>query len=271
MDALANLAIPRAILAVTAVALLASCTAGPPTATPSASPAPTATPAPSTPTPAPSTATPAPTDTAAQPTATVAPADGMSLPETGDVPAGTYVSDSLGPTITFTVGEGLVTTGDTPEVGFDLIRQYDAPAGLSVIGFGGEYFADACDPESETVRTPVVSAEAFMDFLTARDGVIVDDGPSPTTVGGFDGSLVDLHTELPDACGAEPPEWILLWTIPVYGDFHFADDETARVIALDVDGQVVVIVIEAYPGADYEEFLAEATAIVASMEIRTDP
>jgi hypothetical protein len=51
------------------------------------------------------------------------------------------------------------------------------------------------------------------------------------------------------------------------GDFHFNDNETVRVFAVDAPGGPVVIVIEAFPGADAEGFLEQASTVVGSMSI----
>jgi hypothetical protein len=165
------------------------------------------------------------------------------------------------------VPEGrFASQGDIPEAGFDLIRASGAPSAMTVLAFSGEYFADACDPEAG-VATTEATADAFMAFLTDRDGIVVDEPPKPVTVAGYDGLVVDLHTELPEPCASNEPPWTWLWTMPVFGDFHFIDDERARVIALDVEGQVLVIVIESYPDANHDDFLEDALSIVESMEI----
>jgi hypothetical protein len=78
---------------------------------------------------------------------------------------------------------------------------------------------------------------------------------------------VDLTTEVDAACEATGMGRIWLWTLPVHGDFHFNDAETARVIAVDGGSATVIIVIEAFPDADYDHLLDHAMEVVETMVI----
>ncbi len=178
--------------------------------------------------------------------------------------SGDYTSTSTGATVSFTVPDGAwLGQRDMDEVGFALFQERpEGYAGLSVISFGGDVFADACSPDQ--LAEIDASPPAFMDWLTAREGISAG-AVTETTVGGRPALQADVTSALPAAC-QEPP-WIWLWSLPKVGDFHLNDDETARFYAVEGTDAPIIIVIEAYPGVDWEPFLSDAMAIVDSMEI----
>jgi hypothetical protein len=76
---------------------------------------------------------------------------------------------------------------------------------------------------------------------------------------------VDVTASLPAAC--QDPPWILLWPLPVVGDFHTDDQTQGRFIAVDVDDLVLVIVLESYAAGDIDQLLEAGMAAVASTRI----
>jgi hypothetical protein len=184
----------------------------------------------------------------------------------GPLAAGDYVSDTTGAHIEFTLDDhdwsGLA---DIQDVGFALIlADVGGNHAISVAKFAGEIFTDACSPDA-TSTIGATPAE-FMAFLAARHGVTAS-APVEVQVGGQAALQVDLTTEVDAACMAADNERIWLWVLPVVGDFHFNDGETARVIAVDGGSATVIIVIEAFPDADYDHLLDHATEVIDSMTI----
>ena len=227
-----------------AALLVAACTGTP-------SPTPVAT----------STPSPVPAETDSEPTP-VACASGAVCD--GPLAAGTYTSTTTGAKIKLELDGGWSGQADIEGAGFALLLDDITGAhGVSVAAFGGEIFTDACDPsQTSTIGT---AAADFVEFLRARDGVVAGE-PVQLQVGGRPALQVDLTTELPPDC-AEGPQRIWLWVLPVVGDFHFNDAETARVIAVDAGSTTVVIVIEAFPDADYDHLLERAMEVVGTMTI----
>ncbi len=184
----------------------------------------------------------------------------------GPLAAGDYVSDTTGAHIEFILGDhdwsGLV---DIQDVGFGLfLADVGGNHAISVVSYSGEIFTDACS--SDAASTIGATPADFMTFLAARTGVTASD-PVEVEVGGRPALQVDLTTEVDAACEATGGGRIWLWVLPVVGDFHFNDAETARVIAVDGGSATVIIVIEAFPDADYDHLLDHATEVVESMVI----
>lgn len=183
----------------------------------------------------------------------------------GPLAAGDYVSETTGARIEFTLDEhdwsGLE---DIQNVGFGLFLADVGTHAISVAKFAGEIFTDACSPDA-TSTIGTTPAE-FMSFLAARHGVTAS-APVEAQVGGRPALQVDLTTEVDAACMAADNQRIWLWVLPVVGDFHFNDAETARVIAVDAGNATVIIVIEAFPDADYDHLLEHATEVIESMTI----
>jgi hypothetical protein len=179
--------------------------------------------------------------------------------------AGEFTSTSTGAMITMTIpDDGWVGQRDIPGVGFGVFREdLGDYTGISITSFSGEVFAEACDPNAGTAQIDT-APEAFIAWLSEREGITAGE-PIETTVGGQPAVSVDVTSELPEAC-TEPP-WIFLWTLPEVGDFHLNDQETARIYAVEAADATVLIVVEAFPGADWEAFLPQAEAIIQAMEI----
>lgn len=205
----------------------------------------------------------------ASPSATVSPSASLSevsAPKKftiGPLVAGTYTSDWAGPTITFTLpesgwqgdkllmGEGFVLTNTTVGGGH----------GISVVSYSGDVYTDVCS-EAQTEAIGIGAAD-LIDHLAGLNGVQAQP-PVSTTVGGYPAVQLDLTTVSP--CGTPDRMW--LWaTLPGHRDFHFNDGEHARVIAVDTGGATIVVVIEAFPGADYDLLIAKATTLLETMTL----
>lgn len=186
----------------------------------------------------------------------------------GGPAAGEFTSTSTGATITFTVpDDGWQGQQDLDGAGFAIFREDGGGyAGISVTSFSGEVFAQSCNSFDDVVQIEN-STEAFMAWIREREGITASE-PADVTVGGRPALQVDVTIELPPEC-TEPP-WIWLWSLPVVGDFHLNDGETARlyaVEAVEAADTTVLIVVEAFEGVDWEPFLASAMTILEGMEI----
>lgn len=206
----------------------------------------------------------------AQDAETPPPATPLEGMERGPLAAGTYADDSLGPIVTFSVEEGWDLSGPPiEEVGFDLMYGDSGPAAISVVRFDGIVFGEPCltdgDVETYIVDTLTLDTtpEAFMQRL-AENPFLTTSEPVSVIVGGAPGLQVDLTSAIGAEC--DPPV-TFLWELPVVGEFHLNDGESARVIALDVGGDVVVVFIEAFPGVDYPPFLEAAMSVVETMDL----
>jgi hypothetical protein len=211
------------------------------------------------------TPTPSPEPTAAPSPSEAAAACDPGVVCNGPLAAGDYVSETTGARIEFTLDDhdwsGLE---DIQDVGFGLFLADVGTHAISVAKFAGEIFTDACSPDA-TSTIGTTPAE-FMAYLAARHGVTARE-PVEVQVGGRPALQVDLTTEVDAACMAADNMRIWLWVLPVVGDFHFTDGETARVIAVDGGSATVIIVIEALPDADYDHLLEHATEVIDSMVI----
>jgi hypothetical protein len=185
---------------------------------------------------------------------------------------GRYVDTSIGRDISFDLGEGWISDGPIPDDGLAIVR--DEPGGpyLYIGQFLGQVFPPGCLTEDEEqnqafgegVTTIDATATAFMEHLTAMPELTTTE-PVPVEVSGFPGLQLDVSAvEVDAAC---MPPWAWLWVLPVSGDYHLSDGTVARVVALDADEQVVVVVMEAGPEADMDALLAQGDEILASMQI----
>ena len=185
----------------------------------------------------------------------------------GPQAAGDYVSETTGARVEFTLDDhDWFGQADTEGDGFSLFLA-DVPEGaISVVAYTGEIFTDPCDPDggTETIET---SLTAFMDMLTTRHGITAT-APEEVEAGGQPALQTDLTTNIDAACAATADGRLLLWTLPVHGDFHFNDEEQARVIAVDAEGTTVILVVEALPGIeDYDHLIEHFEEVVETMTI----
>jgi hypothetical protein len=179
----------------------------------------------------------------------------------GPLPPGDYLSESLGVTLTFRVDDGWIGGADIPDEGFFLQdRTARAPAAMSVMRFPGDVFTDPCAVGS---TEPVSGADALVMWLEDHDSLEVNQ-VTPTEVAGRPATQVDATTTVPAAC---PDPVVFLWPLPVSREFHFNDGETVRLLVVDLERFSMVVVLEAFPGADPTEFFARAQAVLDTMEI----
>ena len=179
---------------------------------------------------------------------------------------GEYTSTSTGAIVTFTlVGEGWSGLEDTPGDirgdGFALFNDaVGGRHGIGIYAYAGEVFTQVCSPASTAI-----AAMDFITFLASVDGVQAED-PLPTQVGGRPAIRLDLTTDSP--CN-DPTfgDRMWLWPLPVHVDFHLDDGERVRVYAVDAACVTVAIVIEAFPGSNYDVLLEKAEEVIATMTI----
>ena len=176
---------------------------------------------------------------------------------------GEYTSTSLGPTLTFTIGEGTTGGEDTPNSGFGLsFAAVGRHGAMTITQFPGTIFSDECS--YKTTQTIGTSPAEFIGFLSAVKGITAE-APVNVTIGGRPAIRLDLSTKSP----CINPDRMWLWLTGGLGDFHFNDAELARVYAIDGGGVTIVVVSEAFPlqHADYEALLTASEAVLASMTI----
>jgi hypothetical protein len=211
---------------------------------------------------------------AAFPTATTG-ISAVAIPlgqQTGPLEPGTYVDDTIGVDVRFTVGEGWEVSGEPiEEVGTELsFPGVQGAATVTITRYTGEAFAEPCftgeDVQAylEDTITTDVSAQAFIEQLSANPFLTVEE-PTEVEVGGVPGLQADLTVSIPaEEC---PDQVTYLWPLPEVQEFHLVDGESARIVALDVGTSFVpVMFIEAYPDVDWPAFLEEAMAVVETME-----
>jgi hypothetical protein len=192
----------------------------------------------------------------------------------GRLAAGDYVSETTGARVEFTLDDhdwsGLE---DTEGDGFGLSLADVPDAAISVVAFSGEIFTDVCDPDAGTSAVEATPAGVMTMLVGAGPYVLGGGATDPAVfatqveVGGRPALQVDVTTMVDEACAATGGGRIWLWTLPVHGDFHFTDEETARVIAVDGGSATVVLVAEALPDVEYDHFLEHFTELVETMTI----
>ena len=186
------------------------------------------------------------------------------LPTPGtDLAPGRFVSDVVGPRIAFSVDEGWQAGPAGPGPIFMLLRPDEPGAVVSVTRFDGAVFVDSCDQTSMTEVE--VTVPRFMTVI-AGNPYLNPGTPTPVEVDGFEGLSLDLATPAYTEC---QEEFLLLWALPVSdgGEFVQVADQQSRFIALDVDGDVVVVAIESLPGVPFGELLEASLELVDSMTI----
>ena len=225
-----------------------------PGGSPTASP--TATPVGSTPTDSP---TPTPVKTASL----CAPAD----PEcTGPLAAGMHTTSKLLTPFTFVVPEGWSKPLDEPgAVNLQTIESsYDAIIGVWPDWAIASQGTCTADPEPGVGRT----VDDLVNFLVDHPGLVTSD-PQPVSVGGLDGTLLDIRA---DAAWRGPcfPRVNLFThrsTIDDVGWWDIDDSDRLRLYFLDAgDGRVVNVDIQTSEAEDYETFLDLATPVVESFD-----
>lgn len=187
--------------------------------------------------------------------------DGKPEPTPVVLVPGTYRLTAFHPRIRFTVATpDWVAVEDAPDT-FDL----EGPNHAYLIGALVQVVSTGpCinSPNRLLGQTP----HALIEWLQATPTVKVSN-PIPVTAAGYAGlSVVISPAATPTACQIGPPGSISLFKV---GDhvFSLRRTERAEVIALDVAGQPVTILVGAQDEATYERTVATAGAIIQSLQI----
>lgn len=193
-------------------------------------------------------------------------AGGCTPPELcGDALApGEYAATVRSTPVTFSVDDGWRGTayGDT---GFDMLVIGDGPPQIvSAAPYDGVVYSDVCSG-AETEEIGATSAD-FIGFLTGRSGITARGEATEVSVGGRSGLQVDVDVADP-GCVSDPPERLWLWEIAGVTDFHLNIGEAARVIALDGEDGVIVLVVETFDPATFESLLERTQPVLDSMTI----
>jgi hypothetical protein len=169
--------------------------------------------------------------------------------------------------VTFTIGDGWAARApDIQGLGWEVVRLVGSgPAVLSMTPFTGEVFADPCLATSEETIQVDATPEGLIGELAVNPSLFAGE-PSDVEIAGFPGLQLDVATQQPMACDSLVTA---LWSIPDRGLFMLQDGEEARFMPIDVHGQVLVLVAEAFPGADFETFLDNANEVIETIEIDT--
>lgn len=178
-----------------------------------------------------------------------------------ELAAGTWADSSSGPTIEFTVEDGwFVDAPPLQDVGIALAHSDFVGAYMTITRFDGGVFPEACATEENAAEfyaaagpTIETSAESLASHLSEHPYLEMS-ASAPIEVDGRSGVVLDVRSDIAADC--DPP-WAWLWRLPVVLEFHLADDEDARFIALDVGDGVVVIAMEAFTGPEPDVPLSE--------------
>lgn len=176
---------------------------------------------------------------------------------------GTYRSLISTTTVEFTVDAGWVGT-QYDDLGFELRRAGDGPPQLfSGAPYDGTVFSDVCSGDGTEEIDP--TAAAFGEFIAARPGIEVIEGPAETTIGGR--SAVQLEVNAVDpGCTSDPPERLWLWMLLEATDFHLNVGERARIIAVDAgEAGAVVFVVESFAAEDFDALIGAAEPVLATI------
>jgi hypothetical protein len=193
--------------------------------------------------------------------------DAEPLPEPGtELPAGRYVSDLVGPSIDFRVDDGWIVGPSGGGPIFTLERRDEPGTVLSVTRFDGDVFLDSCDPSSLT--TVEASVPRLIEVIGGNPYLNAGT-PAEADVDSFQGAALDVATPAYAECDLP---WLLIWALPIGdgGEFVQVADQQSRFIALDVEGDVIVIAIESFPGVPFGGLLEASLELVDSMRIEPD-
>lgn len=186
------------------------------------------------------------------------------LPEAGTIlEPGRYTSDFVGPSIEFEADDEWLVgpSGDGPIFTLEYIG---APGSvLSFTRFDGETFLDSCDPSSMTIVEPSVTRLAE---IIAGNPYLNPGAPSVAEIDGYSGLQLDIGVPAYAECALP---YVLVWAIPVGdgGEFVQMANQQSRFLVLDVEGDVIVIAIETFPGVPFGGFLDAATELVETIRI----
>jgi hypothetical protein len=176
---------------------------------------------------------------------------------------GTYTYPGFGTPLTFTTSSEWGFLSD-PTPGWYLFSPNE-PASMFTFAFVGEIFTDPCDLGSQ--GTIGKSPAELMAWLGDRTFLELSD-PVAVTYGGASGLQVELTgVTVPPECTDIPVTFV--FSLPFGNAWYFEEGSTARLVALDVNGQTIVTIAEhiAFDGvADPTAFLAAAQGVLDSFE-----
>jgi hypothetical protein len=197
------------------------------------------------------------------------------------LPAGTYVSETFMPPLTYTVPEGWKMLEDN--LGGYVLNPADAPfdprQGLTV-----NVSRDMWAPSPEfcgafPVEEAGYSAQKITNWLAGYEGLVATQ-PAPVTVGGLDGFVIDavMSPSFTEPC--VPGVDAFVWTLIGSGSsssvrWALGASEAQRIYLLDLaDGGNVAIVINSccdpkngdLDNAEFQEAIVNTTPIVESFQ-----
>jgi hypothetical protein len=198
------------------------------------------------------------------------------------LPAGTYVSETFMPPLTYTVPEGWKMLEDN--LGGYVLNPADAPfdprQGLTV-----NVWRDVEAPSPEfcgafPVEEAGYSAQKITTWLASYEGLVATQ-PAPVTVGGLDGFMIDAvmspsFTELCLARLDEPIVWTLIGSgssSSVHQGLSAVDAQRIYVLDLADGGNVAILINSCcdpkngdLDNAEFQEAIANTTPIVESFQ-----
>ena len=176
----------------------------------------------------------------------------------GDLAPGTYTFGGFGTDMTFTTTTvWFAFFDDLPSLA--LIDNVLA-GGIFTFGFEGAVYTDPCDPGARGVIG--TSPADVIAWLTERP-FMATSAPVGVTYGGASGLQIDVSAvTLPPDCETGVA---LLFPFGDLTSFFFEEGSVARVIALDVNGETILLIAESFPGGATAEFLARAQGVVDSI------
>jgi hypothetical protein len=210
--------------------------------------------------------------------ATVAAIDPLPGEVGASLEPGTYVDNSLGFFITFEVGEGW-RQGFTPspQYGIELTTEdhqtwadswsaVDNLATLSLVPFDGEVYAQGyCVPAGGSEDsflgdlTTIESTPAAMADHLASNPLLEITDPTEVEIAGFSGLALTATAHVGEDC-ALPKS--MLWN-----GWELVDGFSDRILLLDVNGSMIIAVMETSPDVDLETFAAEAQPVLESLTV----
>ena len=176
----------------------------------------------------------------------------------GDLPPGTYTYGGFGTDMTFTTtSTWFAFFDDIPSLA---LIDNALGGGIFAFSFSGAVYTDPCD---EGARGVIGTSPAdVMAWLTGRP-FMTSTAPVQVEYGGATGLQIDVSgVTLPDGC---PIPVALLFAFPDGSNFFFEEGSVARVIALDVNGETILLIAESFPGGATAEFLAQAQGVLDSI------
>jgi hypothetical protein len=189
-----------------------------------------------------------------------------TLPDQGPVSSGKYRTDVFEPTVSFRVGEGWVTYSPAEESDNVGLYKQDEEALSFLNGH------TVLDPSKLPEEVPVPAPKDMVAWL--QEHPYLDAGePTPANVGGVSGTQLDVVVspatkDYPQGCTVPcVPGWDLSEGQYAY---YFVSGYETRLIVLDVEGETVIVAIEA-PEETFEEFLPKAQEVLDTVEWKPEP